>query len=349
MSLERFLDDERKKYNLLGMIMGISKNKNIKIVSSGTSMTTVPVSKNMHYRIGGQGITILTTLFLILVDEGKLSLSDKVSKYLPKVQNGDNITLKMLCNMTANLPDYILLPEIKDNKDVFKQWKHEEILQIIYNLKPFDFQAGTRFNFAHVTNIFILCTIMELATKTTIKYLLETKIFGPLNLKNTYYEETQVTKHPTLHVFTNERIETYEDSTYWNASWGWYDTVIISNTKDVNRIAFAIGSGSLISKNLYNEQMSPPSDISLTNPYYGLGVGVGGFGLDMLKSKTYPYTIIWSNQNFGGYIGMWAYIPKFGVTISLITNTFNNDGFKIETVLSDFIASPIFLKFLMQL
>lgn len=49
----------------------------------------------MNYRIGGQGITVLITLFLILVDDGYLFLDDKIGTFLPKVPNGKLITLQM--------------------------------------------------------------------------------------------------------------------------------------------------------------------------------------------------------------------------------------------------------------
>ena len=51
----------------------------------------------MNYQLV-DGIPILTTLFLILVDHGYFDLDDKIRKYLPKVPNGQFITLQMLCN-----------------------------------------------------------------------------------------------------------------------------------------------------------------------------------------------------------------------------------------------------------
>src|SRR4051812_12439756 len=128
--MQAFIDEERIKYNLYGLIISINKDK-LKVYTSGKSMTTVPVDKEMHYRIGGQGITALTTLFLILVDEGYLCLDALIGSYLPKTPNGNIITLQMLCNMTSGLEDVIKSP-IMVNASVFKQWKTKELLNIVY-------------------------------------------------------------------------------------------------------------------------------------------------------------------------------------------------------------------------
>jgi CubicO group peptidase (beta-lactamase class C family) len=321
--------------------MGLSYGTSSNIVASGTSMTTQYAKSDQHYRIGGQGITILTTVFLILVDKHILRLNDKVAEYLPKVPNSDNITLEMLCNMTTNLPDYVNVPSVNETiiNEPFKRWTHKEVLNIVYNLTPLDFAAGTQFNFAHITNTFILSTIMELVTETSMKTLIRKYITKPLKLNNTYYNRKQEIQHPVFHSFTNERVSpSYEDATYWNPSWGTYSTGINSNAYDMNVIARALGTGKFISCKLYNIQMSPTSGIPLTDPYYGLGVGVGGFGLNYLKSIKYPYTIVWSNQTFNGYKGIWAYIPSQDITITLITNTINDgDSFRIDDVLTDFL------------
>jgi D-alanyl-D-alanine carboxypeptidase len=345
--LQTFLDDQRVKYNLPGLIMAISYKNHGKVYVSGRSMTTVPVEKCMNYRIGGQGIPILTTLFLILVDHGYFNLNDKIGSYLPKVPNGKFITLQMLCNMTSGLEDVINNPEVANSigTDVFREWTDEELLNIVYNSKPL-YIPGERFYFGHITNMLLLCTAIKMVTKTTIKDLIKHYIIEPLNLESTQYEDSQNIKEPVLHSFANNRVpysivsnqkahstlsvnlnkpSYYEDSTYWNGSWGSYATKINSNAYDVNVIARSIGSGKLISNELYQIQLSNPGQPS--NEWYGMGFVVGGFNLNT--------KIIWTNENFGGYLGIWCYIPIMKIAINIQTNAYNNDDFKIDTILDN--------------
>lgn len=340
--MDFFLEEQRKKYNIRAILMTISAGCNKVDYASGQSMSSVPAKCNMNYRIGGQGITILTTLFMILVDRCILSLDDVVSTYLPNVPNGNLITLKMLCNMTANLPDYIYEPSVLPilENDVYKQWTHQEILNIIYNLPilPEFTPPGNKFNFAHMTNTFLLGTIMEMKTRTNIKDLLQCYIFNPLCADDTEYQYTQTIQEPVLHAFSNFRItqtnyqsipyfDPFEDSTYWNASWGWYATGINSNSRDVNKITRAIGTGKLLTCKGYRTQMGSQIPTPKGNDInYGLGVGIGGFGLNYLASPKYPYPVIWNSESFSGYKGIWVYIPSYDLSINMQMNTFDQDN-----------------------
>lgn len=104
-TIETFLEQERIKYHQNGMILGLSYDDCRQIYVSGTSMTTVPTKKCMIYRIGGQSIPIMSTLFLILVDQKYFTLDEKIGDFLPRIPNGELITLQMLCNMTSGLED----------------------------------------------------------------------------------------------------------------------------------------------------------------------------------------------------------------------------------------------------
>ena len=51
----------------------------------GESMTGVPATTDMHFRNGAVAISYMSTLLLILVDEGTVSLDDKLSTWLPDI------------------------------------------------------------------------------------------------------------------------------------------------------------------------------------------------------------------------------------------------------------------------
>jgi len=99
-------------------------------------MTTKKVNDTMLYRLGGQCIPIYTTLFLILMDKGYLNLNDYIGKFLPQVSNCNLITLEMLGDSTAGLPDVINTFTMLNEKNVFKNWTDDELLNIVYTLTP---------------------------------------------------------------------------------------------------------------------------------------------------------------------------------------------------------------------
>jgi CubicO group peptidase (beta-lactamase class C family) len=71
----------------------------------GESTTGVPATTAMQFRNGAVAISYMSTLLLRLVDEGKVQLDDRVSKWLPNARDGDRVTLGMLARMTAGYHD----------------------------------------------------------------------------------------------------------------------------------------------------------------------------------------------------------------------------------------------------
>jgi CubicO group peptidase (beta-lactamase class C family) len=73
-------------------------------------MTGVPANLDMHLRIGGVSESFFGTLVMILVDQGKIRLDDKISKWLPDLLAADKVTIEMLIK---NASGYQIMKRIK--------------------------------------------------------------------------------------------------------------------------------------------------------------------------------------------------------------------------------------------
>src|SRR5918998_3552552 len=104
-NLQKILDKERVPS---AVVLVESKSKGDWVGTFGTRTLdgADPVTTDDHYRIGSVTKTMTGTVVLQLVDEGKLRLDDPVSKYVPEVPNGQNITLAMVLEMRSGLHDY---------------------------------------------------------------------------------------------------------------------------------------------------------------------------------------------------------------------------------------------------
>src|SRR6202522_94031 len=78
----------------------------------GDSMAGVPATTKMHFRNGAVAISYMSTLLLRLVDQGKVSLNDPVSNWLPHLRDARRVTLGMLVGMTAGYHDYEIDPKL---------------------------------------------------------------------------------------------------------------------------------------------------------------------------------------------------------------------------------------------
>ena len=137
-----------------GAIVGVSIPGEIDYLTAvGTSdlATGAPMSVDDHSRIGSVTKTFTGTAVLQLVDQGRINLSDPISRYVDGVPSGDVITLDQLGRMRSGLFDYTddaaflprLYAEAPAGPDAFA-FTPRQLLDIAF-AHPLDFAPGTQY------------------------------------------------------------------------------------------------------------------------------------------------------------------------------------------------------------
>jgi D-alanyl-D-alanine carboxypeptidase len=261
---------------------------------------TDPVTIADHIRIGSNTKPMTGTVILQLVDEGKISLDDPVSKYRPDVPNGDNITITQLLNMSSGLGNYTLDPYLNEQMDnnPGRAWTPDELLAMGY-AQPVQFAPGQGYYYSN-TNTVLLGVIIEQLTGMPVAEAFQQRIFDPLGLTETSFpaitDATVPDPHPTFYTWgTNVgTIDTTAmspevqaaaldgsrepiDTTDLNPSWGWTAGAAISTAEDLADFVEALAGGGLLSPELQAKRMT---DFNPTKPddptndtSYGLGIG----------------------------------------------------------------------------
>jgi D-alanyl-D-alanine carboxypeptidase len=282
------------------MIYGLWINgKPILFQASGETMTGVPATTDMHFRIGGVTETMLTTLLMKLSDNNTLTLSDTINKWYPKLPNASQVTLKMLANGTSGYPDYVYNKRFLKDLEAhpFKKWTTQELINYAFE-EVSVFKPGTNQHYSH-TDYVILGAILSIAAHKSIDKLYETYIFNPLNMNNTRYALTADILPPVLHSFSNDR-HFYEDSTFWNPSWTSSSGAVVSNLSDIGKWGNAWMNSTLLPiKDTL--QLRAPDTVgkgrNTKNIYFAMGfITINGW--------------IAQNPSFGGYSGFFAVLPK---------------------------------------
>jgi CubicO group peptidase (beta-lactamase class C family) len=145
--------DAMKEYNLKALIVQVTaEGRNLYTEAFGESMSGIPATPAMHFRNGAMAFTYISTMLMELVDQKKVTLDDKLSKFLPDLPHADRITLKNLANMTSGYADYVYEPEVLQGiyLDPFKQWTPQELVEIGVS-KPMMFEPGTNWGYATPT------------------------------------------------------------------------------------------------------------------------------------------------------------------------------------------------------
>ncbi|MFF1546818.1 serine hydrolase domain-containing protein [Streptomyces sp. NPDC058291] len=287
----------------------------------GESMTGVPATPAMHFRTGSVGIAFMGTVLLQLVEERKVDLDAPVSRWLPDLPHGDEITLRMLGDSTSGLHDYVTDPAFlkKLYADPWQHWTPQEL--VAFSLShPLWYTPGTNWSYSHA-NFVLLGRALEKISGTPLAHLLRQRVLRPLDLRNTRSNDTAVIPEPVLHAYDEER-GTYEESTYFNPSWTTAPgAVITQDICDLARSGRGIGSGELLSKSSFRTQLNPgtvglghatatcPASVCLPmtkNFHFGVGVVVkNGWVLQ--------------NPSFFGYAAVMAYEPHKRLSIAVST------------------------------
>jgi D-alanyl-D-alanine carboxypeptidase len=167
-------------------------------VTSGTTTlgATIPPRADTHFRIASNTKTMTAAVIMQLAQEGKLSLDDPVSKYVPGVPNGDNITIAELLEMRSGLYNYTEAPEVAESSDhdPAKVWSPAEVLAIAF-ARPSNFAPGTSFEYNN-TNYVLLGLVAEKVDGKPLAQSMQDRLFGPLGMQHTTLPASAVNTIP---------------------------------------------------------------------------------------------------------------------------------------------------------
>lgn len=127
-----------------------------------------------RYAVGSISKQFTAAAILLVAQQGKLSLDDRVSKYFPDLTRADEITIRELLSHTSGYKNYYTIPE----------WTQSTTPQVILDRwakKPLDFDPGTSWQYSD-TNYVLAGRIFEKASGEPLMAFLKDKIFEPLGM-----------------------------------------------------------------------------------------------------------------------------------------------------------------------
>jgi D-alanyl-D-alanine carboxypeptidase len=139
-----------------------------------------PAKPEMRYSIGSVSKQFTAAAILLLQEQGKLSLEDKVGKFIPSLTRANEVTIRQLLSHTSGYQDYwpqdyvmpMMLQPVTAQK-ILDTWAH----------KPLDFEPGTKWQYSN-TNYVIAGLIVEKASGEPLLQFLQQNVFTPLNMKS---------------------------------------------------------------------------------------------------------------------------------------------------------------------
>ena len=139
-----------------------------------------PATPEMRYSIGSISKQLTATAILLLQEQGKLSLDEKVAKFIPNLTRSKEVTIRQLLSHTSGYQDY--WPQDYVMPVMLQQVTKEKILDL-WARKPLDFDPGTKWQYSN-TNYVIAGVIVEKASGKPLLQFLSEKVFVPLEMKS---------------------------------------------------------------------------------------------------------------------------------------------------------------------
>jgi D-alanyl-D-alanine carboxypeptidase len=133
-----------------------------------------------RYAAGSISKQFTAAAILLLAEQGKVSLDDRVSKYFPDLTRADEVTIRELLSHTSGYEDYA--PQDYMIPAWTKPTTPEAILDE-WAKKPLDFDPGTKWQYSN-TNYVLAGRIFEKASGEDLMKFLEARIFEPLGMSS---------------------------------------------------------------------------------------------------------------------------------------------------------------------
>ncbi len=218
------------------------------------------------YEIGSCTKQFTATAVAKLADEGKLSLNDKISKYIKEIKTGKDIKIEQLMNMCSGLPDYlneyIYSVESEEREEDSTLSKKEFINWL--NDRDTIFEPGECFSYCN-SNYYILGMIIEEVTGESYESYIHDEIFYPLYMDNSSLKMTDTNCKGYLDSDFTPGIKI--DSSYFYSA-----GEIVSTSTDMLRWLNAYTRGGVLSDKMFAKATNVGTD--------GFNYGYGWFVTD---------------------------------------------------------------------
>ncbi|MCA1247594.1 serine hydrolase, partial [Massilia sp. MS-15] len=145
----------------------------------------VPMTPDMALRLGSITKQFTAAAILLLQEEGKLSVSDDITRHLPDYPTrGKRITIEHLLTHTSGIASYTGKPDY-----VNRMAQDLTVAQMIDSFKndPLDFEPGSQYRYNN-SGYFLLGAIIERISGQPYHAFLDQRIFTPLGMHDTHYE-----------------------------------------------------------------------------------------------------------------------------------------------------------------
>lgn len=267
----------------------------------------IAMQPDMIFRIGSITKQFTAVAILQLMEQGKLSLQDEITKYIPDYpMNGHKITIEHLLTHTSGIQSYTGMKDFESN--MRKDMKPEEMINYFKN-QPMEFAPGTKWNYNN-SGFFLLGYLIEKVSGKTYPQYVEEVFFKPLGMTNSYYgNDTKIIKN---------RVGAYDkdgsgviNAPFLSMTQPYAAGSIQSTVEDLFKWNQAVHAYKLVKKETIEKAFTSYKLTNGKETGYGYGWGLG----NIQGSPTIEH-----GGGINGFLTHGLYLPKEAIFVAVFSN-----------------------------
>ena len=314
--IDEYVQSEMTRQRIPGVSLAIVKNGEV-VYAKGYGLANlehnVAVKPETIFQSGSVGKQFTATAVMMLVEEGKINLEEKISKYLGPVPDAwSNITVRQLLTHTSGLTDY------PSDFDFRRDYTEDELLKRAQAIPP-AFKPGEKWQYSNLAYVTLGILIHKVSGKFYGDFLQE-RVFKPLGMTTTrIISEVEIVQNRAAgyRIVQNEIKNQNWVSPSLNTT---ADGALYFSVLDVAKWDAALYGERLLKKTSLDQMWTP---VRLTNNKtydYGFGWGIG---------RVNDHRII---EHGGAWQGFTSYIARYvddRITVIVLDNLAGGNAGKI--------------------
>lgn len=262
---------------------------------------TPPISNVTPFKVYSVGKSFTANAILLLVQDGKLSLDDKLIEFFPELPYSD-IEIRHLLTMTSGLPRF--LPVAIEHSDTTKILNNENLIKLISKHSPDSGHPGENF-FYNNANYYLLASIVEKVSGKNFESFLNERILNPLQMNHTFDgTDKEIKRIKKEGINADNFIQAYGAGS------------IFTTVHDLYLYDQGLKNNEILNQDLQSQayEMTKLKNDSISNY---------GFGWRINNDEKYGLTV----SHIGDGINMWAGIQRFlkADKTMIIIHAFSNE------------------------
>jgi CubicO group peptidase (beta-lactamase class C family) len=312
--IDDYVKARMQKGNIPGLSLAIVKNGRV-VRAGGYGYANVelkvPPTEETAYEIGSTTKSFTATAVMMLVEEGKIGLDEKIGSYLSGLpEPWRPITVRQLLSHTSGIKEYVqdmrqAVRDMREPADAFKA----------VGSAPLQFPPGSRARYSN-TNFVLLGLMVEKVAGEPYSTFLSKRIFNPLGMSRTRMND------PEAVILNRAQGYRWRDGKLWNQP-GITEAAafsaggLISTVKDLAKFDDALYSGQLLKPGTREMMWTPVKLADGSSP----GVlNFGAYGLGWGLDEHDGHRCVWHGGSSLGFRGAFLDFPEDRLSIVVLTN-----------------------------